>query len=132
MLQSIYECFINNKYKSCGNLLKDDNITALRLFKELDTAQSRHIVPRKKKRFSCICIYSYTFLSHSLPRFISSRHASDASGRSLHKGKRLFPDFSQPQFTGSKFGALFQKSTRPFCRLVTTCKYMFLEAVECW
>ena len=60
MQQSIYEHFINNKYKCCSSLLKD-NITTIWLFKEFDIVLSRHIVLCKKERFSCICIYRCTF-----------------------------------------------------------------------
>ena len=48
------------------------------------------------------------------PHFISSRHASDASGRSLYEGTKLFPDFSQPQFTGSKFRHCFRRALYHF------------------
>ena len=53
--------FINHKYKCWSCLLKDDNITAIWLFKELDIAQSRHIILCKKECFSCTCIYRCTF-----------------------------------------------------------------------
>ena len=49
-------------------------------------------------------------------QFISSRHASDASGRSLHKGTKLSSNFSRPQFTGSKFRCCFR---RPLDHFVT-------------
>ena len=104
--------FINHKYKCWSCLLKDDNITAIWLFKELDIAQSRHIVLCKKE---CFFLHLHLSLHFFLqPHFISSRYASDVSERSLHKGKKLFSHFTQPQYTGSKFRHCFRTALDDF------------------
>ena len=49
------------------------------------------------------------------PHFISSLQAVDASGRSLHNGTTLSPNFLQPHSSGSKCERCF---TRPFDQYV--------------
>ena len=58
-------------------------------------------IQKKKKKFGkkkkeCFFLHLHlTFQFFLQLQFISSRYASNSLGRSLHKGTKLFPDFSQ-------------------------------------
>ena len=107
MQQSIYKCFINNKYKYCGNLLKDNNITALRLFKELDIAQSRHIV----LSFAFTATHFYHTVCHTL---LVHDVLQTRRGGHFTKVKGFFRIFLNPNVQDLSSGRCFRRALDHF------------------